>query len=29
VQIQEFMEAGDLFHALRWRDQAGRRVFGW
>ena len=29
LQIQEFMEAGSLFHALRWRDQTGHRVFGW
>lgn len=28
-QIQEFMEAGSLFQALKWRDQEGRRVFGW
>ncbi|KAL4431266.1 hypothetical protein ABPG75_006522 [Micractinium tetrahymenae] len=27
--IQEFMEAGSLFQALKWRDQEGRRVFGW
>ncbi|KAL4419259.1 hypothetical protein ABPG77_001197 [Micractinium sp. CCAP 211/92] len=26
--IQEFMEAGSLFQALKWRDQEGRRVFG-
>lgn len=29
MMIQEFMEAGDLFKALKWRDQAGLRVFGW
>ncbi|EFN59227.1 hypothetical protein CHLNCDRAFT_138200 [Chlorella variabilis] len=32
MMIQEFMEAGDLvniFKALKWRDEAGRRVFGW
>lgn len=23
------MEAGDLYKALKWRDEAGRRVFGW
>ena len=29
LQLTEFMEAGDLFRALRWRDHKGRRVFGW
>eukprot|EP00887_Chlorella_sp_A99_P001247 scaffold14.g1247.t1 len=27
--IAEFMEGGDLSKALKWRDQRGRRVFGW
>ncbi|GAB4813247.1 hypothetical protein N2152v2_000293 [Parachlorella kessleri] len=27
--VTEFMEAGDLWRALKWRDEQGRRVFGW
>ena len=22
-------EAGDLFRALKWRDERGRRIYGW
>eukprot|EP00887_Chlorella_sp_A99_P006860 scaffold2.g6860.t1 len=27
--VTEFMEGGDLYRALRWRDRRGCRVFGW
>ncbi|PRW58424.1 serine threonine- kinase isoform B [Chlorella sorokiniana] len=29
MMIQEFMEAGDMFKALKWRDHQGRRVYGY
>jgi hypothetical protein len=28
-QVTEYMEAGDLFRALKWRDEQGRRIYGW